>query len=113
MQINAGTAVSSHIFSMRYLFNICLTFTVVASLSGGASSAEHPSWEGQITVEALDAVNCEVSFISHIVEREMQTGTMVMAKVHCVDNRSFDALRENDAMPFTFKECTPRDTKSC
>lgn len=95
---------------MKFILNTCIALAI---LSGDAMSAGQPRWEGQIAVEALDAVNCEVSFISHIVERDTPAGRVVMAKVHCTDKRSFDALRENDSAPFTFKECTPREQKSC
>jgi len=98
---------------MKHALKICLPFAGLAVLSTVAGVAGQPRWEGQIAAEALDVLNCEISFISHIVQRNMPTGTMVMTKIHCVDKRSFDALRESDAAPFTFKECTPREQKSC
>jgi hypothetical protein len=98
---------------MKQTLKSCLSCIALAILSASAIAAEQPDWEQQIVAEALDTLNCEVSFISHIVERDIPAGSLVMAKIHCVDKRSFDALRENNAAPFTFKECTPREQKSC
>ena len=38
---------------------------------------------------------------------------MVIAKVHCVDQRTFDAIRMRSADAFEFKECTLREKQSC
>lgn len=56
---------------------------------------------------------CRVAFFSHIVERQTPDGSSVLVKVHCEDKRSFDAVQLHPDEPFTFSECTPRETKSC
>ena len=80
---------------------------------GEAHAAKRAVWETQVTEEAKKTLSCEVTFISHVVERALPDATVIMAKIHCEDKRSFDAVRDRDTAPFTFKECTPREQKSC
>ena len=77
-----------------------------------AGAAEIP-WQEELTDEILDVHDCDVSFITHVVEREIKGGRIIMAKVHCEDKRSFDAYRPNDLELFKFTECTSPKTKTC
>lgn len=94
-------------------FTALTGFFLLIFVAAGGFAADGMKWESQVAGDALRKLGCEVSYISHVVERELPGGTYVMAKVHCEDKRSFDAIRENDTAPFTFKECTPREQKSC
>lgn len=79
----------------------------------GAGNAQ-ASWEAQLREEIAYLENCEVQFLSHIVEREVAGRQVIMAKAHCVDQRVFDAYRDDELAGFTFKECEQtRETSAC
>lgn len=82
------------------------------SQTGLAADEEPPTWQTELTEEIAGAHDCEVSFITHIVERTIGDQMVVMAKAHCEDRRSFDAFRHG-ATTFTFSECTQQDAQSC
>ncbi len=92
---------------------VVLDFLAVGMLAGSSHAADRPKWEAQMSAEAMRSLACTVTFISHVVERALPDANVVMAKIHCEDKRSFDAVRNSDNTPFTFKECTPREQKSC
>lgn len=97
----------------RIVGTISLAAVGLLLISGGPGAAQQAGWEQQATAEARGKLGCEVSYISHVVERQVQGETVVMAKIHCEDKRSFDAVRDKASDPFTFKECTPREQTSC
>jgi hypothetical protein len=86
---------------------LCLT------MAGAAFAQGVVDWREIVTEDAWLQHQCRVTYLSHIVERETKSGRIVMVKVHCDDNRSFDAVQSGADQPFTFSECTPRDTKTC
>ncbi len=71
------------------------------------------SWEEDLTAEIQDLHNCDVAFLSQVVEREVRGERLVMAKVHCLDGRTFDAVRISDYDLFEFRECTVGEKQSC
>lgn len=64
-------------------------------------------WEEDLSSEILLMEDCTVSFLSQIVEREIDGRSLVMAKVHCEDGRTFDATRDDSFAAFTFRACEP------
>ncbi len=89
-----------------------LTLAVLLTVSLGASPAS-AAWQEQVAAEAESGLGCDVAYLSHIVERNVEGKPLVMVKVHCMDQRSFDAVRHDRMEPFEFKECTTREKKSC
>ena len=95
------------------------TSLVAALLASGLASggpvaqAKAPEWQEDMSAAIEFEHGCEVAFLSHVVERPVEGDLIVMAKVHCVDQRSFDAVRMTRATDFEFKECTLRDKQSC
>ena len=73
----------------------------------------HADWQQDLAADIDFEHSCEVAFLSHVVEREVEGKLMVMAKVHCTDQRTFDAVRTGRLEPFEFKECTVREKQSC
>lgn len=91
---------------------LCLTLAALA-LSPQAARGQS-SWQDQLREEIAIVEECEVQLLSQVVERKIGDRQVVMAKVHCADGRAFDAYRDDELAPFSFKECTPtRDTSAC
>ena len=99
----------------RRLFTSLVAVLVGAGIASGAPAAqpEAPEWQEDMSAAIEFQHDCEVAFISHVVERPVEGDLIVMAKVHCVDQRSFDAVRMTRAADFEFKECTLREKQSC
>ena len=100
-------------FRFGALFIAILVVTVISVVSALAADGEKINWRVIVTDDIWVEHGCKVAFFSHIVERETETGSVVLVKVHCEDKRSFDAAQSGAEEPFTFKECTPRATKTC
>ncbi|MFO1069770.1 MAG: hypothetical protein U1E14_14720 [Geminicoccaceae bacterium] len=76
------------------------------------AAAAQGGWEAQLSAEILEAEHCDVAFIGEVVEREVDGRKVVMAKVTCTDRRSFDAFRDDEFVPFAFKECPESSGRS-
>ena len=88
-------------------------FLLIWVLLGAQSAVAEEGWKRDLRAEIRAQQDCEVAFLSHIVERSIEGRQMVMVKVHCMDQRSFDAVRQDKAAVFQFKECTRANTSSC
>ena len=74
-----------------------------------ATAVAQEEWQAELADEALIMEDCEVSFLTQVIEREIDGRAVVMAKAHCVDGRTFDALREDSFAAFVFTICEPED----
>ncbi|MCG8358387.1 MAG: hypothetical protein MI920_22710 [Kiloniellales bacterium] len=70
-------------------------------------------WEAELKEQISFDEGCEVSFLSQVVEREVDGSLVIIAKVHCVDKRTFDAMRHDDYAPFEFKLCGQENVSAC
>lgn len=95
-----------------FLRSIVMTLAVVIMFALTAEAAED-DWEEDLSAQIEFAHDCEVAFLSHVVEREVDGKQLVLAKVHCLDQRAFDAIRRNRLESFEFKECTDREKQTC
>jgi hypothetical protein len=77
--------------------------------SGWAQSA----WQAELAQEIVRAQACEVAYLSHVVERVVDGKQVIIAKVHCVDGRVFDASRMDELESFQFNECRAEATTAC
>lgn len=91
---------------------IVLAF-LAALLAPKIGLAQEYEWLDELSADIEIMHGCEVAYLSHVVEREAEEGLMVMAKVHCVDQRTFDAFRLRTADVFEYKECTLREKQTC
>jgi hypothetical protein len=66
-------------------------------------------WQTDLANEILIMEDCEVSFLTQVIERVIDGRSVVIAKVHCTDGRTFDALREDSFAAFDFSICEPED----
>jgi hypothetical protein len=90
--------------------------TVVTAMLVAAALWPQPvgaQWQAELADQILEEHDCEVAFVSQVKESEMQGRRVLAAKVHCLDKRSFDALRNDDFEPFQFNECEAPETKTC
>jgi len=71
------------------------------------------TWQNDLAEQIAEERDCEVSFLSHVVERDMEGRLVVMAKVHCIDKRTFDALRMDELDQFRITLCEDPDVASC
>lgn len=72
-----------------------------------------PAWQDALARDIQSAKGCEVDFLSHVIERRVDGLPFIMAKVHCRDQRAFDATRRGDTAVFEYRECEKRDEASC
>jgi hypothetical protein len=84
---------------------------VLLALAVGVPAAAQ--WEVELAQQIQDEADCEMAFLSQVVRREVEGRILTMAKVHCLDRRTYDAYRSDESDPFEFKECEPPDAKSC
>lgn len=50
-----------------------------------------------------------MSYYSGVIERLVEDNLVVIAKAHCEDGRTFDALQQNEIEEFEITECTPTE----
>ncbi len=87
-----------------------LTLGVVGPVGGGVWAAD---WHDELTRQIAHDEGCEVAFISQVIERDVNGKRLIMAKVHCEDKRSFDAIRVSDDFAFEFKACEVPNAETC
>lgn len=76
---------------------------VLVLIAGPAAAA----WPEDLTRQLEWEHDCEVEFLSGVIEREVEGAALVIAKAHCEDGRVFDALRRGELDDFELNECTP------
>jgi len=86
----------------------CLTAMATLGLLAAAGNAQQ-SWESELADEILIMEDCEVSFLTQVIEREIDGREVIIAKVHCTDGRTFDASRNDRFAAFDFSICEPDD----
>ena len=62
-------------------------------------------WQAELADEILIMEDCEVSFLTQVIERTLDGREVILAKVHCVDGRTFDASRDDTFAAFSFAIC--------
>jgi len=77
--------------------------------SGGAAD----EWQTKLNEVMLRDHDCEVAFLSQVAEREVNGDLVILAKVHCVDKRTFDVYRESAFKPFEIHPCENPDNRVC
>jgi len=69
-------------------------------------------WEEELTRQMMEDENCEVAFITNVVERQEPDGrTSVMAHVQCFDKRAFDVARDGELRRFKIERC--KEERAC
>ena len=92
---------------------IVLGLLLVLLLAFALTRSAAAQWQDELTRQIARDEGCEVSFLSHVIEREIDGRQIVMVKVHCTDERDFDALRDDKFKPFQFTACEQRNVETC
>jgi hypothetical protein len=89
----------------------CLVVPALAAFGLFVAAVGHAQadWQAELADEILIMEDCEVSFLTQVVEREIDGRQVILAKVHCIDGRTFDASRDDAFAAFSFKACEPED----
>ncbi len=97
-------------FIMRAIRALLIVTFLSVSLAAGPAFAE---WQEDLAYQIEFETGCLVAFLSEVVEREVEGRQVILAKVHCEDRRTFDAVREDALEPFKFHQCEAPDVKTC
>lgn len=87
--------------------------TVAALVLPPAHAQWETEWEQELTFEIEAEHACDVAFLSHVLERQVNGVQVIIAKAHCMDQRSYDAQRLHPLDAFTFTECEAQEQESC
>lgn len=86
---------------------------ILAFASTGPAATAEVTWQEQLTRQIGIQHDCEVAFISNVLEQRTNGDLIIFAKVHCEDKRTFDAHRARTEDLFQIKTCPPPDQRVC
>jgi hypothetical protein len=66
-------------------------------------------WEEDLAAQLRWDHDCVLNLLSQVLEREIDGQLVVIAKAHCEDGRTFDAVQRNELEDFEITECTPTE----
>ena len=73
------------------------------------ASAALADWQEDLAAQLRWDHACVVQLYSGVIERMMEGELVVIAKAHCEDGRTFDAIQRNELEDFEITECTPTE----
>jgi len=65
------------------------------------------AWQDDLAAQLRWDHECIVQYYSGVIERLLDGKLLVIAKAHCEDGRSFDAIQRDELEDFEINECTP------
>lgn len=80
-----------------------------AALVTAFATPAFAGWQEDLASQMRWDYDCAVTFISNVIERDVDDEPVVIAKVHCEDGRVFDALQRRAYEDFEVNECTPNE----
>lgn len=83
--------------------------SVVVALTATVALPALADWEEDLAAQLRWDEDCVVQFYSGVIERLIDGNLVVIAKAHCDDGRSFDAIQRNELEDFEIEECTPKE----
>jgi hypothetical protein len=83
--------------------------SVVVALATTVALPALAEWEEDLAAQLRWDEDCVVQFYSGVIERLIDGNLVVIAKAHCDDGRSFDAIQRNELEDFEIEECTPKE----
>jgi hypothetical protein len=81
---------------------------VAAALLAAASPAL-ADWQDDLAAQLRWDHECLVQYYSGVIERLVDGQLLVIAKAHCEDGRTFDAIQRDELEDFEVTECTPTE----
>ena len=67
------------------------------------------AWQDDLAAQLRWDHDCVVTFYSEVIERVIDGNQVVIAKAHCEDGRTFNAIQRNELEDFEIEECTPKE----
>lgn len=90
-----------------------LALCLALPLAVPPAAAQEDGWQAELSEQVLRDYDCEVAFLSQVAERMVNGEQVVLAKVHCIDKRTFDAYRDSAFEPFEIHPCEDPDNRVC
>ena len=72
--------------------------------------AEQSDWEPELSDQLAEEKECELDYLTGVIEKEVDGIPVVIGRAHCKDGRSFDIARNDPFEPFELKLC---DVAAC
>ena len=66
-------------------------------------------WQEDLAAQLRWDHECLVRYYSGVIERMVDGQLVVIAKAHCEDGRTFDAVQRDELEDFEINECTPTE----
>ena len=73
------------------------------------ASPARADWQEDLAAQLRWDQQCLVRFYSGVIERMVDGQLVVIAKAHCEDGRTFDAIQRDELEDFEITECTPTE----
>ena len=67
--------------------------------------AEQSDWEPELSDQLAEEKECELDYLTGVIEKEVDGIPVVIGRAHCKDGRSFDIARNDPFEPFELKLC--------
>ena len=80
-----------------------------SALMAGQAGAQ-ADWRAHLEWQMADQHECEVAFLTGVLEQEVNGKPVVFARVHCADQRSFDVSRTDAFADFKVTACEQERT---
>ncbi len=72
--------------------------------------AEQSDWEPELSDQLAEEKECQLDYLTGVIEKEVNGIPVVIGRAHCKDGRSFDIARNDPFEPFDLKLC---DVSAC
>ncbi len=95
----------------RVFVSVALAAVLASSPVLGQTSEQE--WGPILRDQMLVSYDCEVAFFSQVAERSVNGEVIVIAKVHCIDKRTFDAYRPGSFEAFEVHPCENPENRIC
>lgn len=70
-----------------------------------AATPAMAGWEEELVLQMRKDEDCEVLYMTRVIERDLTNGHFVQAMVGCADGRTFIAWRSGDLRRFRIRNC--------
>jgi hypothetical protein len=82
---------------------------LAAAMLLATASPALADWQDDLAAQLRWDHGCLVQYYSGVIERLIDGQMVVIAKAHCEDGRTFDAIQRNELEDFEITECTPTE----
>jgi hypothetical protein len=93
----------------QYLLGRAPLWLGAAAIAVATVSPALAAWEEDLAAQLRWDYDCRVSYYSGVIERLVEGQLVVIAKAHCEDGRTFDAVQRDELEDFEIHECTPTE----